>query len=180
MSKHVGHKRRHYFIDAGFQVPVAAVMAVTGLAMISYHLAIVRFLVATSRAGRTLDHYNTLLVLPLLIALLFAIVMLAILVSHRVVGPAYRLVQTVDSYKAGKLDTRANLRKRDALKDVANAVNSLGTTMGEQRAARIALFDELKQALGQSSGDDGDDGATSIIERLEALDGIAHDTASEA
>jgi methyl-accepting chemotaxis protein len=168
------YKRRHYLIDAKFQMPIAAVMAVAGLAMIAYHLAIVRFIVAATRAGKMIENYNLIYVAPLTIVLLLAVIFLAVLVSHRVVGPAYRLKHTIDAFADGELEVRANLRKADALKDVATSVNTLGDTLKASREARATLLAELEAVVA------ADDAARDIVARLSALDGVEGAESDEA
>lgn len=47
--------------------------------------------------------------------------------SHRIAGPAYRLLRTLESARGGDLSARANLRSGDFLVDVADSLNEFLT-----------------------------------------------------
>lgn len=56
-----------------------------------------------------------------------------LLLSHRIAGPAYRLVRCLEQIKAGNLGMKVHLRKKDYLKNIAVAVNELIEYLLEQK-----------------------------------------------
>lgn len=147
-------RRRHYLIDRKFQLPVALAMAGIGLVMIVYHLAVVHYVVSGARAGAALETRPLATMLPLIAVLVIAFAYLGIHVTHRIVGPAYRLIQTMKALAAGKLDTRAHLRKGDALKDVAAALNELGEALEARCEGHRQLRVDLRRAIERGAGAD--------------------------
>src|SRR5690606_27260636 len=88
-------RRRQYLIDRKFQLPVALALAGIGLAMLIYHLAVVHFIVTGAREGAVMETRPITTMLPLVALLVLSFGWLGIHVTHRIVGPAYRLIQTM-------------------------------------------------------------------------------------
>jgi len=140
MGKSAGKpRRRQYLIDRRFQLPVALALAGIGLVMLTYHLVVVHFVVEGARAGAIVQTQPLWTMIPLLALLVVAAAYLGVHVTHRIVGPAYRLIQSMHAYSAGDYSVRSHLRAGDALKDVATALNEVGEALekrdGELRAA---------------------------------------------
>lgn len=146
-STNVRPRRRRYLIDRKFQLPVALALAGTGLVMLAYHLVVVHFIVAGAREGLILETRPLVTMLPLVAILMVAFAWLGIHVTHRIVGPAYRLTQTMRAMSGGELATRAHLRKGDALKEVAAALNALGDALEARRASETELRADLRRAI---------------------------------
>lgn len=71
----------------------------------------------------------------------------AIVVTHRVVGPAFRLKRTFADVASGPLVVRGRLRKGDELQDVFEAFESLVTTLRERRETQAAELDKAIDAI---------------------------------
>jgi signal transduction histidine kinase len=69
-----------------------------------------------------------------LIPIILVIVSFAILISHRVAGPLYRINRTIDDVVRGENAEPIRLRKKDELKGLASKVNEL-----------IALIKKLRE-----------------------------------
>lgn len=50
---------------------------------------------------------------------------IGIIASHRIAGPVYRMIKFLDTVRSGDYSQRLHLRKRDELKDLAEAINRL-------------------------------------------------------
>ena len=147
-------RRRKYLIDRRFQLPVALTLGGLGMVMLTYHLVVVHFVVEGARAGAIVTTQPLYTMIPLVVVLVLAAAWLGIHVTHRIVGPAYRLIQSMHAYTDGDYAVRSHLRKGDSLKDVATALNELGEALETRdrqlRAAirRGAGRDELLTMLG--------------------------------
>jgi len=67
-------------------------------------------------------NFNLFLRLLLVTPFVFA---LAIVLSHRIAGPIYRIQKTLDDVLSGDYSKRLYLRKTDELKDVAESINKM-------------------------------------------------------
>lgn len=56
-----------------------------------------------------------------------------IMVSHRIAGPVYRMIKFLDSLSEGNYERRIKLRKRDELKDLAEAINRLVERLDKEK-----------------------------------------------
>lgn len=163
MTKPKQHKRRKKLIDKRFQIPVALTLAGTGLVMLVFHLVIVDYLAEASRSGQVINTPGTFYVAPMVVVLGIAYYWIGIVLSHRIVGPAYRLIQTMRDIARANFDVRARLRKGDGLKDVASELNGLVEALGDRKREHAELVAGLRAAL-----DDGDDGEIrAALDRLE-------------
>ena len=59
------------------------------------------------------------------IPIIFVIISFAILVSHRVAGPLFRIYRTIDEVVSGGDVEPIQLRKKDELKELAGKINDL-------------------------------------------------------
>ena len=148
-------RRRQYLIDRKFQLPVALALASIGLVMLIYHLAVVHFIVTGAREGAVMETRPLTTMLPLVALLVLSFGWLGIHVTHRIVGPAYRLTQTMKALAGGELSVRAHLRKGDALKEVAGALNELGDAIESRAQDERDLRARLRAAI--ESGADGEE-----------------------
>lgn len=129
-------RRRKYLIEKKFQLKFAGLIMLFMFAVaffsaltIYYYtwIALGEKLANVYPQGRLvgiLRHANFILFLRILIVspLVFA---LAILLSHRIAGPIYRIKNTIDEVIKGDYTKRLYLRKTDTLKDVADSINSI-------------------------------------------------------
>jgi methyl-accepting chemotaxis protein len=99
------------------------------------------------------------------------VVVLGILYSHRIAGPLYRVTQYAKSINQGKFDSRIRFRKKDAIHDLATALNQ--TVEGYQNKAKTfvsrleEIVDTLKLLDAASGGSTEED---ELVERLRLLD----------
>lgn len=76
------------------------------------------------------------------IALLtLALGMTGIVITHKLVGPAYRMRKLLATVAKGHLRVDGHLRKGDELQDVFNAFNDMVTTLRSRQAEEIAQLD---------------------------------------
>ena len=140
-------RRRRYLIDRGFQLPVALTLAGLGMVMLTYHLVVVHFVVEGARAGAIVTTQPLYTMIPLVLVFVVAAGWLGIHVTHRIVGPAYRLIQTMHSYTGGDYTVRSRLRAGDSLKDVAAALNELGEVLESRERERLDERRALSEAI---------------------------------
>jgi methyl-accepting chemotaxis protein len=79
--------------------------------------------------------------------LAFALGVTGIVVTHRLVGPAYRLKQLIRHVSDGRLQVQGKLRKHDELQDVFEAFQQMVNNL---RAAREQELAEVDEALGRA------------------------------
>jgi len=65
-----------------------------------------------------------------------------IVVTHKMVGPAYKMRLLLAKVAAGHLRVDGSLRKGDELQDVFNAFNDMVNTLRSRQAGEIALLDD--------------------------------------
>jgi nitrogen fixation/metabolism regulation signal transduction histidine kinase len=80
----------------------------------------------------------------LVVILAIALGLTGIVVTHRVVGPAYKLKLLFGDVAKGSLNVRGGLRKGDELQDVGDAFKAMVTALRERREDEIA---ELERTL---------------------------------
>ncbi len=141
------HKRRKKLIDKKFQIPIALTLAATGLVMLVFHFVIVDYLITASRRGAVLEPRPFLHIVPMMTVLVLAYYWLGIVVSHRIVGPAYRLIQTMKELNSGDFSIRAHLRQGDGLKDVANELNGLADSLEARKTGHLDALSQLRTAV---------------------------------
>jgi methyl-accepting chemotaxis protein len=82
-------------------------------------------------------------------ALALALGITGIVVTHRLVGPAYRLKQLIREVSRGHIHVAGGLRKHDELQDVFEAFQSMVKNL---RTAREEDIEELERALEKARG----------------------------
>jgi methyl-accepting chemotaxis protein len=72
------------------------------------------------------------------------VAILAVLLSHRIAGPLYRIKKTLEEVAAGNYGLRIRLRRTDELQDVAESMNKviekLETCSGDSNKNNITFF----------------------------------------
>jgi len=94
--------------------------------------------------GRKEDRKVLLAILGGIGALALALGITGIVVTHRLVGPAYRLKQLIREVSSGHIHVAGGLRKHDELQDVFEAFQSMVKNL---RSAREEDIEELERAL---------------------------------
>jgi len=101
---------------------------------------------------------------------------LAVLLTHRVAGPAFVLKRAVDGMREGRLQHRLVLRKRDYLKPLARSVAALCEDLLSRRAERRRCLDHLARCL-----DEGDlEAAHELVARLRSTELGGHEPDAKA
>lgn len=77
--------------------------------------------------------------------LVLALAITGILITHRVVGPAYRLKRLLDDVAAGKIKTGVGLRKGDELQNVFKAYEHMVTKLQEMEKDDIRALQAIAE-----------------------------------
>lgn len=77
-----------------------------------------------------------------------------IIVTHKVVGPAYKLKLLLGDVAGGKLDVRGGLRKGDELQHVGDAFKSMVRALRERRERELEELDGLIEKAREAEIDD--------------------------
>lgn len=97
--------------------------------------------------GRDRDREILIAILLGISALTIALGITGIIITHKVVGPAYKLRMLFGTLAQGHLRVGGNLRKGDELKDVFAAFNDM---VGQLRQRREHEIDELEIAIAKA------------------------------
>jgi methyl-accepting chemotaxis protein len=103
-----------------------------------------QFVSDLERYAREADRKVLLAILGGIGVLALALGITGIIVTHRLVGPAYRLKQLLGHVSAGRIQTAGKLRKHDELQDVFEAFQQM---IGSLRAARERDIEIVERAL---------------------------------
>ncbi len=90
-----------------------------------------------------------------------------IVITHRIVGPAYKLKLLLSDVASGKLNIKGGLRKGDELQDVGDAFKSMVAALRDRREEELAQVEEILQAARDSEVDE--DVVAKIAELRERL-----------
>ncbi len=139
--------RRKFLIQPRFQL---ALVAKALLFLVLYSTALA--LTILYPKGLTPEATSQILSLsqqvwPLILALLVVGAIYMILLSHRVAGPSFRLVRTIQEMTRGKYQQTLTLRKHDALKEVSESLALLCHTLHRRRQALLEELDKLRTRL---------------------------------
>jgi HAMP domain-containing protein len=74
--------------------------------------------------------------------LTFALGLTGIIVTHRVVGPAYRLKRLFEHVGQGRLEVTTGIRKGDELQELYHSFAQMVESLRDQRAEEIAQLEE--------------------------------------
>ena len=88
-----------------------------------------------------------------------------IIITHRIVGPAYKMTLLLGDVAKGRLNVKGGLRKGDELQNVGVAFKEMVLALRERQAEQIAELDAIVAASGESDNDDNDP----IVEKVAAL-----------
>jgi nitrogen fixation/metabolism regulation signal transduction histidine kinase len=88
-------------------------------------------------------------------------------VTHRLVGPAYRLRQLLRQVSAGSLAPAGSLRKHDELQDVFVAFQEMVKSLRGAREQELAAFEEaLERAKAAGASDAALEPMRAVRDRL--------------
>ncbi|MDH5674134.1 MAG: hypothetical protein OEZ06_18405 [Myxococcales bacterium] len=101
------------------------------------------FIEDLQRYAREADRKVMMGIIGGILVLALALGMTGIVVTHRLVGPAYRLRQLITAVGEGKLNVEGGLRKGDELRDVFASFQVMVEHMREAREGDLELVDGL-------------------------------------
>lgn len=87
---------------------------------------------------------------PALIGILALTFVGAVLYSHRIAGPLYRLEKTVELFMSGDFTQRVRLRKADELKEIETVLNRFAEYLEKVQQADAVFHGSLKERLAQA------------------------------
>ena len=122
-----------------------------------------QFVSDLQRYAREADRKVLLRVLAGIGVLAFSLGLTGIVVTHRLVGPAYRLKRMLRQIRAGRLDAPGTLRKNDELQDVFEAFQQMRASLVANRVRQIEALDA---ALERASTPGADREAWEMIRAL--------------
>lgn len=107
------------------------------------------------QAERLKRFHSTLLwsLVGILAALVVAIGVAGIVVTHKVAGPIFKMQRHLKDVAAGKLSVPWGLRKGDELVDFFESFREMVSSLRKQRQEQIARVDEVMEAL-EGTGND--------------------------
>ena len=154
------YRRRIYLINKQSQYRMAGEFAIVMLVGALLSLVNVHFVSVLSYYGSIgVTLFNLLpvdsqpflwAVVGVLIILSIGIVLLfSVFFSHRVAGPGYRIVKSLDAMTQGDLTMRIRLRKKDHLHDIAEGINHLVANWCETLDETAGEIRALKGQVGQ-------------------------------
>lgn len=101
-----------------------------------------QFIADLDRYARAEDRRVLLAILGGIAVLALALAVTGIVVTHRLVGPAYRLKQALRTVSRGRLQVDGALRKHDELQDVFEAFRQMVDNLREARELELRELDE--------------------------------------
>lgn len=163
MSHPGQEKRKHYFIDKGFQSKFVALLVVF---IVSLGIAGILILwlgggdVAQVDQGKA--DLDGAIIAMLMVVMLFVVftVWYGVRFSHRVVGPVYAFNRHLNWMRDGNYTRDLRLREKDEFQTLAQVFNTMQAAMRQRAREDIELMaevekniDELKQLFGQDGFD---------------------------
>jgi methyl-accepting chemotaxis protein len=176
-------RRRHYFIDSRFQVNHIVSFAVFAaiVALIVGGFVAYLFLFELPKTRVEQEFWGSMFLWNLLWMILALVVIAcvrSVFISHKIVGPMYRLKQIMRAVGEGDLTHRVRFRTRDRLKDVGEACDEMivglrnRVSADRSSAARIAQVAKHAQAV-LSTVELGPDRVQQVRDLLEEIAGKA-------
>ena len=154
-SQKVFYKRRQYIVDKPFQFKylfyILAMMVCTVIIVsftvffISWEKIIKEFFYVPDAAKKLSDIFvstSQILIIPVLI-LIVVFSIIAILFSHKIAGPIYRVEKIAEELKKGNLNINVRFRKGDELQHLAEALNNMISGMKHLISSDKKIIDNL-------------------------------------
>jgi len=143
------HRRQKYVINPRFQLPLLVSFWVyVGLGMLIAAFATMAYFVfiyeptksaAVESAGSGPFGLAVIVVLVLLAILVWA----SLLMTHRIAGPVFRALCSLDDLSKGRFSRPMRLRRNDAFKELANQVNRTAETLRSDRERAVSIIKNL-------------------------------------
>jgi len=106
--------------------------------------------------GKQRDRQMLLGILGGILLLTLALGATGIVITHKLVGPAYRMRRLLATVASGHLKVEGALRKGDELQDVFNAFNDMVSTLRSRQADEVAQLDAALAKAKTHGISDGD------------------------
>ncbi|MBN1773138.1 MAG: hypothetical protein JXB32_17865 [Deltaproteobacteria bacterium] len=100
---------------------------------------------------RQANHRDLRFILVALIAIFVVLVIVGIVVTHKVVGPIYRMKMLVGKIDGDHLLLQGKLRKGDELQDLFEEVQHMLDRLREHQSAEVATLGELLKRFGTAT-----------------------------
>ncbi len=154
------NKRRNYFIDKEFQTKFILRFCVVVL-VVSLVVEILLFFFSQKSATVAIENTQVIVkktsdfLLPILIQTLAivsifcggAVFVFALLFSHKISGPLYRLKKEIEKLKEADFRRNFSIRKSDELKVLAESLNQMCTSLKDRFLRIKEKFISLKRCL---------------------------------
>jgi methyl-accepting chemotaxis protein len=160
MSFKRAYHRKHYLIDKKFQLTF--IMKFCAIVLLS-SLAIGALVFYLSRNSTTVAIENTrvfvkptsdfilpqLVITVIAVSVIFSAVlfMMALIATHRIAGPMYRLRKEIDSVRGGDLTSAFIIRDKDQLKGLAKSLGDMGIVLRQKHTELKGKTDSLRAFL---------------------------------
>jgi hypothetical protein len=149
--------RKKFLIQPKFQLALGAAMMVlvcaySAILVFSIMYPMSTFLDLSPEGSINPEIKSRILTIPgyvWLIVLIFGLLLAfqAILISHRIAGPTFRLRRAIREITDGKYQQNLTLRRYDCLKDLATGLAQLGLLLHSRRENLLAEVAGLRTAL---------------------------------
>lgn len=142
MSEQQTYRRRQYVVNKRMQVTTSMQLMAVLMAIGAFVVLGVEFMAKDAVEGMTVEDSRRYFLFAIAIYFSLAIGVLgvqAILILHRVAGPAKVIERAVVGMQQGEYEHRLSLRKKDYLKSLANAVAAMrdGLKAREDKLAEL-------------------------------------------
>lgn len=160
MSYSRTYHRRNYLIDKKFQL--SFIMRFSAIVILA-SLAIGALIFYFSRNSTTVAIENTrvfvkptsdfilpqLVITVIVVSVVFSSILfvMALIATHRIAGPMYRLRREIDNVRGGDLTSAFVIRDKDQLKSLARSLNDMGLVLRQKHTELKSKTDVLKSFL---------------------------------
>ena len=151
-------KRKQYLIDSSFQFQYMftwlIIMLLFIVVVIGGLILGLKMIYKSETYGLSEIAFMLKLDAVFIVFITIAIGIYLLLLSHRIAGPAYRLEKSIQQIIEGDYDFSVNLRQKDYLKNVADALNNLLKVLnGNKKNLNMTLEDirKLKSMVSNSN-----------------------------
>jgi methyl-accepting chemotaxis protein len=83
----------------------------------------------------------------------FSLLLLGTILTHKIAGPAFRIIRTMEDIASGKLKKIGHLRRFDELQNFVEPVNNLIESINKRLALDIENLEGVKTKISSSIGE---------------------------
>ena len=138
-------RRKQFMVDRGFQLRFARQVLLFSLLGCGLTALIVFYTTFTALSQKLVGIYPESRLTGIfrsayvsaslgLLVIVPAVFTAAVVFSHRIAGPLPKIYQALREIGAGNFDARLTLRKKDELKDLAEAINTMAAQLKDREA----------------------------------------------